>query len=217
MLPFDYQMDAGFEGVLLIILAIYGVVLLFALLFSVACYILSSLGVYTLAKRRGIHHPWLSWIPYGDMWILGSISDQYQYVKKGKIKNRRKVLLALSIATTALLIPIVIFTVFAAMGYQLFVVLIVLAYLALMVFAIVGSVFQYVSYYDLFSSSKPENANLFLVLGIIFPVTLPFFLFACRKCDGGMPPRKAPVPPAIAQAEEMSYEENAGNDNEEMN
>lgn len=217
MFPFDYQMSADFEEVMIVLVAIYGVLLLISLLFAVVCYVLSSLGVYTIAKRRGIHHPWLSWIPYGNMWILGSISDQYQYVKKGKIKNRRKILLGMTIATAALLIPIVIFAVLVAMGFQFFIVLIVLAYLALMILAIVGSVFQYISYYDLFSASKPDSATLFLVLGIVVPVALPFFLFACRNGDDGMPPRKTVVPPVIAQAEETPWEEAPVNENEEIN
>ena len=43
---------------------------------GIGAYVLWSLGVYTIAKRRGIRKPWLSWIPVGNLWILGSISDQ---------------------------------------------------------------------------------------------------------------------------------------------
>ncbi len=42
---------------------IYRMLNAFPMLLTVAGYILSSLGFYTLAKRRGIRHPWLSWIP----------------------------------------------------------------------------------------------------------------------------------------------------------
>ena len=103
------------------------------------------------------------------------------------------------------------------MGYAFFGVLILLIYVVLVVLAIVGGIFQYISYYDLFCSSKPENATLFLVLGIIFPVTLPFFLFVCRKCDNGMPPRKVVVPQVIVQAAEVAEEETFVVDNEDVN
>ena len=35
----------------------------------------------------------------------------------------------------------------------------------------------YIAYYDVFKSCKPKNAVLFLVLSIVFDVTLPFFVF----------------------------------------
>ena len=55
---------------------------------------------------------------------------------------------------------------------------------------ITGVVFRYIAYHKLFTSSDPNNAVAFLIIGIFIPVTLPFFVFACRKKDRGMPPRK---------------------------
>lgn len=52
---------------------IYGVIFLVSLAFSAVTYILQSLGLYTVAKRRGINNPWLAWLPIGNVWILGSI------------------------------------------------------------------------------------------------------------------------------------------------
>lgn len=69
---------------------------------GVLVYILQALALYTVAKRRGINKPWLAWIPLANVWILGSISDQYQYVVKGQVKNKRKSLLGLNIAITAI-------------------------------------------------------------------------------------------------------------------
>ena len=54
-------------------------------IFSVVTYVLTSLGLYTMAKRRMINHPWLSWVPVANMWILGSLSDQYRYVARGQV------------------------------------------------------------------------------------------------------------------------------------
>lgn len=64
---------------------------------TVAAYVLTALALYTIAKRRGIKRPWLAWIPVADMWLLGCISDQYRYVTKGQVTNRRKTLLTLNI------------------------------------------------------------------------------------------------------------------------
>ena len=66
-------------------------------LLGLACYILRSLSLYTIAKRRGLNSPWLCWIPLGFEWQLGSLSDQYQYLVMDKNTSRRKIMLALSI------------------------------------------------------------------------------------------------------------------------
>ena len=69
---------------------------------SLAGYILLALGLYTIAKRRGIRNPWLAWIPFGQSWMMGCVSDQYQYVAQGRQKSKRKIILWLEIATAVL-------------------------------------------------------------------------------------------------------------------
>lgn len=213
---YDFSGFAGMgaiEDAMLVFLAVYLIIMLFAGIYAIAVYVLQSLGMYTIAKRRGIHNPWLAWIPVGNMWILGSISDQYQYVAKRNVRSRRRTLLGLMIALYALLVLIYVFAFATGIGAvgsavtQEFgagmivpLILLVIVYLALMVIAIIAAVFQYIAVYDLFASCKPNNAVLFLVLGILFNFLLPFFIFACRKKDEGMPPRRQnvqPTPPVI--------------------
>ena len=180
-----------------IVLAFY----LFLLAMGIVFYILQSLGVYTIAKRRGIRKPWLAWIPLGDVWIIGSISDQYQYVKLGKITNRRKVLLTLYIlelVAVALIFGSVLGTmVNAALANGGAAVLgiggMLLGYIVLIGLVIALAVMLYIALYDIFRSCNPDSSVIFLILSIIFPVTLPFFLFCNRKKDEGMPPRKQVV------------------------
>ena len=216
MAPYEYYGDyssvepavnsafAGIGGFLLVFVLLFYLIMIG---FGVAAYVLNALGMYTTAKRRGIRNPWLSWIPVADVWILGSISDQYQYVAKGKVRNRRKVLLGLYIALFVLLILILaaslIFAVSDLNGLDsdmLFgsaLAVILLCYLAMLVVCVVVSVFAYIAYYDYFASCDPGSAVLYLVLGIFIPVTLPFFVFFNRKKDLGMPPRKQEHPAAI--------------------
>ena len=68
-------------------------------LFGIACFILSAMALYTIASRRGIRNAWLSWVPVVNCWILGSLSDQYQYVVKGQNKTKRKLMLVLNLLT----------------------------------------------------------------------------------------------------------------------
>lgn len=189
-------MGAGALGVFVVA---YILVMLFAMAWSTVVYVLYSLGMYTIAQRRGIRHPWLAWVPLGNIWILGSISDQYQYLAKGKIKNRRKVLLGLYIALLlACFVWIIGLMVSAIAGTEIAAILwMLLGMLGVFGVAIVVLVLEYMALYDLFQSCQPSNATLYLVLAILFNVTLPFFVFACRKKDLGMPPRKQPAPQQV--------------------
>lgn len=217
----DAAASAGsVAGVLVGVLVIY--LLTFGL--GIAMYILQSLGMYTIANRRGIKHPWMAWLPVTNMWILGSIADQYQYVAKGQVRNRRKVLLGLDIAVIALYI--VLMVVYVGMFVNLIFSIPEFEYMAeaevmemllvpmlsmigivlvMWVLAIIAMVFQYICLYNLFASCNPEHKTLFTVLSILFSITMPFFIFACRKKDLGMPPRKdaAPAPqPVLPPVEE---------------
>lgn len=204
-------------GMIGLVFGIFLIVYLLALAFSVVSYVLSSVGMYRIAKRRGIHHAWLSWIPVGSSWLLGSISDHYQYVVKQKVTKRRKILLILSIACmimggifgtgVGVLAAAEIIGGISAESVMS-VALIVIGYLGLMGLSIAVTVICYIAYYDLFRSCKPGNAVLFLVLSIIFNVTLPFFVFFISNSDEGMPARR-PQQPTQQVCEEPEYSEPA--------
>lgn len=216
----DAQMSASSEmGALFGV--VMGIILVFyvlALAVAIAFYVLQSVGIYTIAKRRGIHKPWLAWLPVGNMWILGSLSDQYQYVKMGKVTNRRKVLLILYavmlvasvLSTVGTVIAIVNATIFNGGEVALGVGGTLLSNLLVTGVSIAAMVMEYIALYDVFRSCNPDNSVAFLILGIFLPVTLPFFLFFNRKKDGGMPPRKKPateqLPEEICQTEPVAEE-----------
>ena len=201
-----------------------------SLTFGVISYVLTSLGLYTVAARRGIEKPWLSWIPVLNMWILGSLSDQYRYVVKGQVKSKRKVLLVLEILTFVLSVLILIIC--GVMTVELIggavrginedavlemvmgpVIAMVGLCLPLMGVSIAAVVIRYMALYDLYTSMDPANSVLFLVLSILISVTEPFFLFFSRNKDLGMPPRKEPQTPAqipCVPAEDVAAEPEPG-------
>lgn len=191
-------------------------------IWSIAAYVLSSLGIYTIAKRRGIRNPWMAWIPVVDLYLLGCISDQYRYVVKGKNQNKRKVLVSLAISrAVAVLVMVVLGVILAvqainkaaagateqAVLQSILPSLVGLGCVALIlsVLAILMLVFRSMALYDLYTSCSPENNVLFLVLSLLVHVTEPFFIFFSRNLDKGMPPRKdaAPAEPAQAMVEEL--------------
>ena len=176
-------------------------------LFSIAAYILTAMALYTVSRRRGLNHAWLAWIPVANMWLLGSISDQYRYVVKGENKTKRKWLLVLSILKSVLVLGILVYAVVMVgtalnlglhggfrqegmmdiIGPVLTILGLVLPFAAI---AITSCVIRYMALFDIYRSMDPGNAVLYLVLSILFSPTEPFFLFFSREKDLGMPPRK---------------------------
>lgn len=217
---YDYGYGNALDGfgtmfgtMFLVMLGIYALVGIYA----IAAYIMGSLGNYTIANRRGIKHPWLAWIPYGNLWILGSIADQYQFVSMGQVKNRRKVLVGLQIANTVVALAIfgmyikLIVDILITAGGDIervdpvsggmTILVMLLLCLVIWVLSIILMVFRYISLYNLFASCNPDTKVAFILLSILLSFIEPFLVFACRNKDLGMPPRReAPVaviqPPA---------------------
>lgn len=210
----DYADIAGIEAaatIFLVILAVYFLLLIFL----IVGYVLESLGLYSIAKRRGIHHPWLAWLPVGNLWMWGCISDQYRYVAKGQIKSKRKVLLTLSILLLLVALGsgvnscILLFREMEGHFVGLTHTFVQLAMAAVtLILTLVSTVFQYLCLHDLYVSCNPENGVLFLILSILFGIVRPFLIFSCRNKDFGMPPRRPVIqepvynPSSTWQAEE---------------
>ena len=180
-------------------------------LVSIAVYVFTALGLYTLAQRRGLRNPWLAWIPVANVWILGSLSDQYRYVVRGQVRSKRKVLLTLNIISavmglvmTVVIVAAVVRWVFSfqagASETEIVNAILgsVMGVLALCVpwagVAIASAVLSYMALYDIYTSCDPANNTVYLVLSILFSFTQAIFLFLCRNRDDGMPPRRDAQP-----------------------
>ncbi len=190
---------------------------------GIAAYVLSSLSLYSIAEKRNIKNPWLAWLPIGANWILGSISDQYQYVVKGKKKSKRKLLLFCEILFVAVLIAFFVLFIMGIISFEplppenfspetdspyefLYLLVGLLAiWLVVEVFSIVLMVVRFMALFDLYRSCNPATAEVFLVFSILAgwipcgALLEPIFMFLNRKKELGMPPRKTAQP-------EVSYE-----------
>ena len=171
------------------------------LAFSVVCYVLEGKSLSAIARRRGIEKPWLAWVPVGADWLLGCISDQYRYVVHGQERNARGKLLKLGIigASGMMIVSFIVGIVtglgFAEASEEVTLVpvllLILLCYAQLAVLA-VYLVAYYKAMFDLYRSCDPKKSLVFLLVSIFVTYPGPFFLFACRTKDLGMPPRQEP-------------------------
>lgn len=176
-----------------------------AALWSIASYVLESVGIYTIARRRGQKHPWMAWVPVLNNWLLGSLSDQYQYVVKGQVRSRRVLLLVLGLAS--LIIgwvggvvsvdnisgaveilggsqPVYAGTLSTTVGIA------ALAGFAGLATKVALTVLRYMALYDVYTSCDTHNNVMYLVLGILFSFLNPIFLFVNRNKEEGMPPRR---------------------------
>lgn len=158
---------------------------------SVAIYVFTALSMHTIAQRRGISCPWLAWIPVANLWVLGSVSDQYRYLTRGQRKCKRMWLPALQVGTVVL--TGVVLAVFVAMIVaESFegVMTALLLLIPLCVTGLAGAIMQFMALYDVYASCDPDNASLYLVLSVFFTFLRPIFLFLSREKELGMPPRK---------------------------
>lgn len=187
-------------------------------LISIAVYVFTALGLYTLAQRRGLRHPWLAWIPVANVWILGSLSDQYRYVVRGQVRSKRKALLTLNIISAVMGVVMVVvimaavircvFSFRGASETEIVNALMgsIMGVLALCVpwagVAIASAVLSYMALYDIYTSCDPANNTVYLVLSILFGFTQAIFLFLCRNRDDGMPPRRDTQPQYRQPAQE---------------
>jgi len=188
-------------------------------LVRIAVYVFTALSLYTMASRRGIPKAWLAWVPVVNIWIVGSLSDQYRYVVRGERKSKRKWLLALSILQAIIYVVIVVLAIaiignvfFGVMNhfseYQLMNRIMgpVFGLLSMCVplvgVAIGQAILYYMALYDVYTSCDARNNVVYLVVSIIpgiSTIARPLFLFLCRDKDEGMPPRRQEEVPFIPE------------------
>ena len=172
---------------------------------SVAGYVLTGVGLYTAARRRGVRYPWLAWIPLGQLWILGRLADHYQYEGNSRVYKWSSLLMITSVLSG-------LFSTIMSKSYRNILVMILQTFFdggeivrvleknvggLLIVTAIhflimlIAAVIEFIVLYRYYKSCLPQKAKVFLVLSMLFSVTRPFFVFYCRKWDLGM--AKEPV------------------------
>lgn len=167
---------------------------------SVIFYVFYSIGLYTLAKRRGLRYPGLAFVPAINYWLIGSAADQYDLIYKGRNMKLRHVLLWLSIPFYLLYIIYCVLyfdymsNIWMSYSFMSFPTALMIVTSIMFPLGIVLTVFHSIALYKLYRSCTPDNATALLVCSIIFSVIVPFVMFSLRNSDKGMPPQEAPSP-----------------------
>ncbi|MCI8589104.1 MAG: hypothetical protein HFE77_00070 [Clostridiales bacterium] len=184
-----------------------GFILIVVLLCLIPFYVFESIGLYTIAKRRGLKAPGLAWVPVANYYIIGGIGDDYQKRKTGKDAKLRVWMLVLAIIGFVLLV--IAFTIFLssvislimseafvndiqyedelAFGFALSMMASILPFIIAWFALVACLVLFYISLYRIYKAASPDMAVLFLVLSIFFSVIIPFVVFALRNKDDGLP------------------------------
>lgn len=184
-----------------LLLPLYG----YLLVVGVVSYVFMALGLYTLAKRRGVGNPWLSWVPVAWLWVLGSLADQYDLRTQGRRRNQRSLLVWLGAGSAvggalllAALLPLLHWLARGpahdrqALASLPFLLLLLLLELAVLVVSMAGLVLEYIALYKLFASCDRESTAVYLILSILAPLACPLLIYAFRNKDAGLLPPPGP-------------------------
>ena len=190
------------------VIAIVGAVVA---IWNLILYVLKASGLYAAAKRREVGKAWLAWVPVVNYWVAGALADQYMEQMRCKRRYQRVILLILGVVSfvltwvlNGLQISILVDGIRRALSGDINSLGVAIALAAesggllvpvRTVLNLVLLVFWQIALHNIYRAANPKHAVTFTVLGIIFPVTVPFFLFFNRKRDTGMETLGAdPVP-----------------------
>ncbi len=189
------------EEMLGLTIALFVLVVCFLMMgLLLANYILQALGFYQIAERRRIANPWLAWLPYGNLWIFGSIVDHHARLK-GKDPKWRFLLLILDAVAVLILIfmYVVLFVMAFVIGVQVadgaepdvatvltFFCWIFILYFVLILAAVALSACQTVCFYKIYEELVPEKALKYFLLSLLVPLAGGICLIKCAKSPIGV-------------------------------
>lgn len=197
---FDYLTELGLpeEAVSFFLTFFIGAIAVSAVI-GIAIYLLESISVYKMAKSAEVKNPWLAFIPVANDWVFGTLAEKYK--KKNGTKSARFGII-LPVLEGIVFIESIALTIFTVIsikeitGYALdavntstemapeqFMSLIpvIILYFALMAVAIAYAVVFFIALWRVYSSFDKSNATLYIVLSVVFTISVPVILFIIRN------------------------------------
>ena len=174
----------------------------------VLSYVFYSLGMDAISRRRGLAHPWLSWVPFVSCFQLGTIADHYKLTRLERQGIMRWVLLVLGTVNAVVIGGIIfLFVLIAAevtfgllslglifiderfvMALQQNAELLGLTIIFSPLLCLPYWIAKFVAQYQLFKSCRPDLALVFLIISILVPFVTPVLIMVCKDRDDGMVP-----------------------------
>lgn len=197
---FDYLAELGLpEEVVSFFFTFFIGAIAVSAVIGIAIYLLESISVYKMAKSAEIKNPWLAFVPVANDWVFGTLAEKYK--KKNGTKSARFGII-LPVLEGIVLIEAIALTIFTVIsvkeitGYALdavntsaemapeqFMSLIpvIILYFALIAVAIAYAVVFFIALWRVYSSFDKSNATLYIVLSLIFTISVPIILFIIRN------------------------------------
>ncbi len=197
---FDYLAELGLpEEVVSFFFTFFVGAIAVSAVIGIAIYLLESISVYKMAKSAEIKNPWLAFVPVANDWVFGTLAEKYK--KKNGTKSARFGII-LPVLEGIVLIEAIALTIFTVIsvkeitGYALdavntsaemapeqFMSLIpvIILYFALIAVAIAYAVVFFIALWRVYSSFDKSNATLYIVLSVIFTISVPIILFIIRN------------------------------------
>ena len=171
---------------------------------SLVCYVLLALGLWKIARKRGIRNPWLAWIPVANVWLEGSIADAYHKRFEGRKTHYALLMTVFTVAAGILLVAAPVLGMLAAVlaDATVYTDPIGLGWAALGVFVAAYAVnaalfvFTVLAYYKIYHWCS-EKSVCMTVLTAVLPECAVFFVFFIRNREN---PRLKEAPPAANTA-----------------
>lgn len=138
--------------------AFMGAFAFMAVLIAIALYVIFAIGLMNIANRKGIENAWLAFIPIAQLYILGLIIKELK-IFSFEVPSPELVLPIAGVATIVLgAIPFIGF-----------------------ILSIANIILNVAALYTLYLMYIPAKAMIYTILGIIFPILTPFFVFSIRN------------------------------------
>ncbi|MEG0310009.1 MAG: hypothetical protein RR310_03865 [Eubacterium sp.] len=164
--PYHYGNFSDLVPVVIAVLSVVAIICFFVLIACIISYIFNSISLYTMAKKRGLDHPWFAWVPLVNNYLLGELINDQVSLGSLHLSNASLFLV---------LVPAIYAFILGALSY-----IPLSCYLFIFPIVILVLLYNYTALYWLYRIYSPQNAVLFLLLSIFIPIASPFILFSLR-------------------------------------
>lgn len=182
----------AFAAMLAIIIGISAII-------GIVFYLLEAIAVYKMAKTAEIKNPWTAFIPVANSWTFGTLAEKYK--KKNGVKAARFGII-LPILEGIVLLESIALTVFAVISVKeiavyaldavdksadmapeqfMSLIPVIILYFAVMATAVAYAIVFYVALWRVYASFDNSNATLYIVLSVLFSISMPIILFIIRN------------------------------------
>lgn len=158
----------------------FAIAMVFGLAIGIGFAIFNGIPIYKMAKKAGVAHPWLAFIPYGNYWVEVMLAKKPFDMFGGKIvwEKRSK---AAGMVLLAMTVPLAVTFVLSFLSIIPFVGFLIVLFMQLFVMAYTALILllKYFINEDILDTYLPndENKILWLVLSLVFPIAYTIVLY----------------------------------------